>query len=236
MGIFNLKGYNGEAEILGELREVEFGGRTLTIYGLTILEANEIIGHLATNQLAAKQPGGCHKVKGADVLLSDSGGPPAALEEPPEASTDESPKPASEPETPPVTTKAEESSETVKEEAAADKPPSKKRGRGRPAGSKNKPAEKETKGKDGNNGKGTTDWVSGEGEAGGLPGGVDTDMLAKLKEMDKVRDVIAVLAEKHENRDDIRRIVDGLKDDIPVLAKASNLDKRWDRLCESVGV
>lgn len=58
MAILKLHGWHGEAEVLGTLREVAFDADGLHIKGLTLAEANDLIGVLATGKVQATQPGG----------------------------------------------------------------------------------------------------------------------------------------------------------------------------------
>jgi len=58
MAILKLYGWDGEAEVLGASRRVEFNEEGLTIKGLTLPEANQVIAALATGAVQAATPMG----------------------------------------------------------------------------------------------------------------------------------------------------------------------------------
>jgi len=58
MALFKLYGYDGEADIRGAMRHVSFDEDGLHIHGVTLREANDLLGFLSSGEVIAQQPGG----------------------------------------------------------------------------------------------------------------------------------------------------------------------------------
>jgi hypothetical protein len=264
MGIFKLKGYSGEAEILGALREVEFSKNCLIIDDITIQECNEILSVLAIGEVAGKQPGGVTaraidtqlRMGPAEELPSDPhpaadneefdtkavsplGSDSVGVKDSVEAVTE-----ASDPE-PQGTVPGDTEEEAKAEQAASETPPKRKRGRPRKteqsSESKENQETKESSSSDGGNGK--RDWVSGEGENPKSVAGVSDKLMKELQEQTRIRDVLICLSENgFSTKQALVEVCMNLVDFVPCLTKASKSqtkdlkNERLPRIIESIGI
>lgn len=81
MAIFEIYDYRGKAEVAGVLRTVRYRHDDgLTIEGLSLAEANELLSGLATNKLSGIQPGGEAMREAVRTITSAPGGKPSTPE------------------------------------------------------------------------------------------------------------------------------------------------------------
>jgi len=137
MAIFSLTSYSGSAEILGKQKRVCYSNEGLRIDTLSLPEANEILGLLATGKIKAVQPDTSYQTAMNEVLCTSTEENEKPIREKKEPPTDVVEEKLEEPEP------EEEVKETKSEPEEPEDKPAPKRGRRRRA--KAEPEEKEDK-------------------------------------------------------------------------------------------
>lgn len=207
MALFRLSGYTGEAEILGNLKTVQYTEDSLIIGDLTLDEANTLLSIMSTGKLKGIAPGNAERAAMREIL-SRPGVDDEAPAETPQGDAPEEDKP-----------------ETATAQAPEEKPPPKRRRTRKP---KDKPEEKadtepEEKAESKSNGTSTSADSNG--------------LLADLKDQRKLRDVLGILVEKgFKSQQALLDKCVELKDDVPVLSRCANLDERVPRIASSIGI
>ena len=243
MAMIRLDSFSGTAEILGATKNVSFDRDAgLTIYRITLAEANQLLGVLATGKLSGVQLTG--EGAAARDVLSTPGGD---AEEPTQASKrGKGSKPAKPPETaqtaptaPADPEESEGSPSPGQEETAAE-------AAGEGEGNESPEPTKEDKPKRGGRGKGKgKDKPAKEAKASSNgaekptngKGAVSDELLEELQGQKRLRGVLGILVDNgFKTHKDLVDICKKLESNVPVLDRCANLDERVPRIASSIGI